>query len=137
MCGSGCCGSADADAAATAAAAAEAPAPSGQGGDPGATAGGGAPSAAAAAAGAEDDGYLMTFTWSAGAVGGVKGGDSHLAIFDARSMHSTPVARLGLGGAHVPYGFHGAWVPADGPQGGAEGVETPVEAGVDAAINGR
>lgn len=80
----------------------------------------------------------MTYTWSAGPVGGVKGSTSRLAIYDAATMNGdAPVARLGLGGAHVPYGFHGAWLPADGPQGSADGVEVPVEAGVDAAINRR
>lgn len=52
-------------------------------------------------------------------------------------MDSTLVARRDLGGAQVPYGFRGAWVPADGSQGYPEGVETPVEPGVDAAINCR
>jgi len=92
----------------------------------------GAPPAAAPAAAAEDDGYLMTYTWSGGGAPGVKGATSALGIWDAATM--APVATLGLGGAHVPYGFHGVWLPADGPTGTAVGVEVPVDPDAEAVL---
>lgn len=131
--GSGLSGGAATDAATVTPAAA-----SDLGGDPGTTATATSPtSITAAASTAEDDGYLMTYTWSAEPLEGGKGSASRMAIFDAATMDSSPVAWLGLGGAHVPYGFHGMWLPADGPQGCVEGVEVPVEAGADAYINRR
>jgi len=53
---------------------------------------------------AEDDGYLMTFVHDAAT------DKSALAIFDAKSMSSDPLASVEL--PRVPSGFHGSWVPA-------------------------
>ena len=53
---------------------------------------------------AEDDGYLMTYVYDAGA------DQSSFVIYDAASMSSEPVARVDL--PRVPFGFHGSWVPA-------------------------
>ncbi len=52
----------------------------------------------------EDDGYLMTYVYDAAS------DTSSMAIFDARSMSSDPVASVHL--PRVPFGFHGSWVPA-------------------------
>jgi len=95
--------------------------------------GSGVAAGGAAAGAAEDDGYLMTYTWSGGGAPGVKGAHSALRMWDAATM--APVATLGLGGAHVPYGFHGVWLPADGPAGTAAGVEVPVDPDAEAVLN--
>ena len=53
----------------------------------------------------EDDGYLVTY------ITDDQEGRSELAVFDAKSMSSKPVARVVLP-RRVPYGFHSLWVPA-------------------------
>lgn len=56
--------------------------------------------------GAEDEGYLLTFTYS------YKTNSSDFRVYDARTMSSTPVARVPLP-RRVPYGFHAIWVPQE------------------------
>lgn len=51
----------------------------------------------------EDDGYLMGFLYDEAI------GTSELAIFDAKTMAKTPVARI-LIPQRVPFGFHALWV---------------------------
>lgn len=52
---------------------------------------------------AEDDGYLLTYTWNP------KDKVSELYIVDAKTMDPNPVAILRTP-QRVPFGFHGAWV---------------------------
>ena len=64
----------------------------------------------------EDDGYLMTIVTDVAAVA------SDLVIYDAKSMSSTPVARVKLP-QRVPSGFHCTWVTEQqikGQRGGGE-----------------
>lgn len=53
--------------------------------------------------GAEDDGYLVTYVYDDTT------GASEFVAYDARTMSSTPVARVALPG-RVPHGFHCLWV---------------------------
>ena len=52
----------------------------------------------------EDDGYLMTYMYSA------ERDRSDFVIFDAATLDREPVASVHL--PRVPFGFHGSWVPA-------------------------
>ncbi len=54
----------------------------------------------------EDDGYLMCFVFDEAS------SRSEFVIFDARDTAREPLAQVHLP-ARVPYGFHGAWMPAD------------------------
>lgn len=56
--------------------------------------------------GPEDDGYLMTYVTDEDTL------QSELVIYDAASMSSAPIARLGMP-QRVPHGFHGAWLSAE------------------------
>ena len=51
----------------------------------------------------EDDGYLMTIVYDE------KKDKSELVIYDAKTMSSTPLARVDIG-TRVPYGFHCTYV---------------------------
>ena len=53
----------------------------------------------------EDDGWLVTFIYDRGTR------TSEFVVWDARTMADEPVAVVALP-QRVPYGFHGAWVPA-------------------------
>lgn len=54
----------------------------------------------------EDDGWLLAYVFDEDR------GKSELAILDAKSFDSEPVARVLLP-VRVPYGFHGAWIPEE------------------------
>lgn len=60
----------------------------------------------AGSSGEEDDGWLLSLVHDEVA------GRSELAVFDAASMSSKPVARVALR-RHVPHGFHCRWVSSD------------------------
>ena len=51
----------------------------------------------------EDAGYLVTYVHDEGK------DESCMAVYDAHTMSSTPVARVALP-QRVPYGFHGEWL---------------------------
>lgn len=51
----------------------------------------------------EDDGYLITF------VVDKKTNESECVLLDAKTMSSTPIARMKIP-QKVPVGFHGAWL---------------------------
>jgi carotenoid cleavage dioxygenase len=53
----------------------------------------------------EDDGWVLTYVFDQAE------GRSELVVIDARDFTKPPVARVLLP-QRVPYGFHGAWVPA-------------------------
>ncbi|WP_437933316.1 carotenoid oxygenase family protein [Sorangium sp. So ce341] len=59
-------------------------------------------------AGAEDDGYLLTLVYDA------RADLSYVAVLDARSPSGGPLARAFFDHP-VPFGFHGAWMPAGRP----------------------
>jgi carotenoid cleavage dioxygenase len=59
---------------------------------------------AAEGAKSEDDGYLMTFVYDAGA------NASRFVVVDAATLDATPVASIEL--PRIPFGFHGSWIPA-------------------------
>jgi carotenoid cleavage dioxygenase len=52
----------------------------------------------------EDDGYLITYVYDE------MKKESECVVYDAKTMSSTPVARVSLAGHRVPYGFHCTWV---------------------------
>jgi carotenoid cleavage dioxygenase-like enzyme len=52
----------------------------------------------------EDDGYLVTYVYDETKK------ESECVVYDAKTMSSTPVARVNLAGHRVPYGFHCTWV---------------------------
>ena len=54
---------------------------------------------------AEDDGYLLMFVHDESVAA------SELVVIDTRAFDAAPIARI-LIPARVPYGFHGAWIPA-------------------------
>lgn len=54
----------------------------------------------------EDDGYLLTFTYS------YVTNTSDFRVYDARTFDEVPVARVPLP-RRVPHGFHALWVPQE------------------------
>jgi len=57
-------------------------------------------------ASAEDDGYLLTYTYNS------EDGSTELYVVDARAMGPEPVAILRTP-QRVPFGFHGIWLPRE------------------------
>jgi carotenoid cleavage dioxygenase len=56
--------------------------------------------------GAEDEGWLVTFTYH--------GDDDHseFRVYDAQNISATPIASCRMP-QRVPGGFHGTWIPAE------------------------
>lgn len=54
----------------------------------------------------EDDGWLVTYVYDE------REGTSEMVVVDAKNFEGAPVARVIIP-SRVPYGFHGAWVPAE------------------------
>lgn len=57
----------------------------------------------------EDEGYLITFVYSAAT------DRSSLYIYDARNLYAPPIARIKLP-CRVPAGLHASWIPSDSPE---------------------
>jgi carotenoid cleavage dioxygenase len=54
----------------------------------------------------EDDGWLLSYVFDSST------GKSELVVIDAQDFPSSPIARVLLP-VRVPFGFHGAWIPAE------------------------